>query len=236
MFVWVEARKLALYFALSPVILGMIFFFLFKNPALVFVGVAGGFILPMVVLKQLQKIRRKKFASQLVDALISLSQSLRAGLSLLQALEVVVEDLQPPISQELALVVKEHKMGVPLETSFENLNQKMASDDLNMMTTAIMVARETGGNLTDIFNHLSENIRIKKRINDQIKTLTTQARWQGMIMSGLPVVFAVFITNINPTFFETMLETDLGRGLLVWCVVSEVIGAVLLNRLSKIEV
>ncbi|MFC1675072.1 type II secretion system F family protein [Candidatus Omnitrophota bacterium] len=236
MFVWVETKKLTLYFALSPVVLGVIFLALFKNPFLTFAGAAFGFILPMIVIKQLHNIRIGKFNSQLVDALISLSQSLRAGLSFLQALEVVVEDLPPPISQELALVVKENKMGVSLEASFERLNKKIGSEDLNMMTTAIMVARETGGNLTDIFAHLSENIRIKKKINDQIKTLTTQARWQGMIMACLPIVFAFFITNINPEFFDIMLEVEIGRALLIGCVVLYAIGAFLLNRLSRVEV
>lgn len=127
-------------------------------------------------------------------------------------------------------------MGVPLETSFERLNKKMGSEDLNLMSTAILVARETGGNLTDIFTHLSENIRIRKRINDQIKTLTTQARWQGMIMSLLPIVFAFFVINTNKNFFDVMLESEVGRILLVWCVVSEIIGAVMLNRLSRVEV
>ena len=236
MYVWVDEKKLVLYFTLSPVVFGVLFFALFKNVVLIFAGVVTGLIAPMLVVRQMQRIRRGRFNAQLSDALVHLSQSLKAGLSLLQALEILIEDMPPPLSQEFSLVVKENKMGVPLEESFERLNKKMDSEDLNFMTTAIMVARETGGNLTDIFAHLSENIRIRKKINDQIKTLTTQARWQGMIMSFLPIVFGVFILQTNRNFLDTMLESDIGRVLLVWCVISEIIGTVLLNRMSKIEI
>ena len=236
MYVWVEEKKLALYYTLGPIAFAVLFYILFKQIALILVGAITGLLVPMIVIKQMEKMRRRKFGSQLNDALVSLSQSLKAGLSLLQALEVLIEDMPPPISQEFGLIVKENKMGVPLEVSFERLNKKMDSEDLNFMTTAIMVARETGGNLTDVFTHLSENIRIRKKINDQIMTLTTQARWQGMIMSVLPVIFGAFILKTNPQFLDTMLDSDIGRILLIWCVISEVIGAVMLNRMSKIEV
>ena len=237
MFVWVEEKKLMLYLALSPLFLGLILFILFRNVFVVFIGVIfGAVILPMFLLKQLQKIRKAKFASQLVDALTSMSQSLKAGLSFLQSLEVIVEDMPSPMAQEIALVVKENKMGIPLEVSFERLNKKMESDDFNLVTTAILVARETGGNLTEVFTHLTENIRTRKRISDQVKTLTIQARYQGMIMSALPIFFAFFVHKMNAHFFDIMLESDTGRMLLIWCVISEIIGAYLLNRLSKVEV
>lgn len=236
MFIWVNEKKLILVFGLSPIILGAVFFILFGKPFLIGAGFAVGFILPMFVIKILEKKRKKKFYSQLPDALTSLTQSLKAGLSFLQALEVITEELPPPISQEFALLVKEYKMGVALKQSFENLNKKMGSDELNLITTAILVASETGGNLTEIFGHLNENIRQKNRITDQLKTLTTQARLQGVILSALPIVFAILIFKINPDFFDQMVRADIGRLLLVWCVISELIGAIILNKLSRIEV
>ena len=236
MFIWVNEKKLILAFGLSPIILGAIFFILFGKPIFIGAGFAFGFILPMFMIKILEKNRKKKFYSQLPDVLTSLTQSLKAGLSFLQALEVITEELPPPISQEFALLVKEHKMGVVLKESFENLNKKMGSEELNLITTAILVASETGGNLTEIFDHLSENIRQKNRIVDQLKTLTTQARLQGVILSALPIVFAMLIFKINPTFFNQMVQSDIGRLLLVWCVISEVIGATILNKLGRIEV
>ena len=236
MFIWVSHKKLILVFGLSPVILGIVFFTLFGNILLLVGGFVLGFILPMTVINILDKNRKKKFYAQLPDTLTSLTQSMKAGLSFMQALEIVAEELPAPVSQEFALLVKEHKMGVPLNESFERLNKKMESDDLNLITTAILIAFETGGNLTEIFSHLHENIRKKNRVSGQLKTLTTQATLQGKILTALPVMFAILIFKMNPGFFDQMLSSAMGRFLLIWCVISEVLGALMLKRLSHIEV
>lgn len=236
MFIWVGHNKLVLILGLTPIILGIVAFILFGKSVMILAGFALGFVLPTLVIKQLEKRRKRKFQTQLLDALSNLSQSLKAGLSFIQALEVLVEETSPPISQEIALVLKENKMGVTLEDSFERLNKKMDLEELNLITTAILVARETGGNLTEVFSHLAESIRQRNRIIEQVKTLTTQARWQGMIMSALPIVFAIVVFNINPGFFDMMLNNDKGRLLLFWCVISELIGAFILRQLSRVEV
>jgi tight adherence protein B len=236
MFIWIGHNRLMLIFGLAPIVLGVALFILFNNLVLLLAGLVFGFILPMTIINMLEKRRKKKFYSQLPDTLTSLTQSLKAGLSFIQALEIVAEELPPPISQEFALMVKEYKMGVPLPESFERLNKKMESDDLNLITTAILIAFETGGNLTDIFTHLNENIRQKNRVMEQLKTLTTQATLQAKILTGLPVMFAILIFKMNPTFFSQMISTNVGRFLLVWCVISEIIGGFILNRLSHLEV
>jgi len=237
MFVWRPDKRLALAFRLSPIVFGGVTFMLFNNPVIAIVAAMAGFTLPrLVIIRLMEKSRKRKFQAQIIDALTDISQSLKAGLSFLQALEVLVEEMPPPISQEFALIIKEHKMGIPLDDSFERLNKKMGLEDLNLVTTAILLGRETGGNLTDVFGHLSDSIRQRSKINEQVRTLTTQARWQGVIMSLLPVIFAVAIFNINPRFFEIMLQSDMGRLLLLWCFISEAIGTVMLRYLSHIEV
>lgn len=236
MYIWVGYKKLILILGLVPIITGVVLFILFTNPAMLVAGFVIGLALPSLALNIMDKQRKEKFQAQLVDGLISISQSMKAGLSFMQALEILVEEMPRPISQEFALIIKENRMGKTFEQSFQNLNKRMQSEDLNLITTAILVAQETGGNITEAFIKLAESMRRKKRIREQIKTLTTQARWQGIIMSALPVIFAVMVFNMNPHFFDIMLESDMGRLLLAWCVISEVIGAVFLNRLSKIEV
>jgi len=236
MFVWVEQKRLLFVLGLAPFIGGIVLSILFKKITMFGFGLVLGFVLPSLAIKRMEQLRRRKFEIQLIDALVGVSFSLKAGLSFLQAMEVLVEEMQPPISQEFGLILKENKMGKSLEDSFEQLNKRMKLEDLNLMTTAILVARETGGNLTTVFSHLADAIRQKRRISEQVKTLTTQARWQGIIMTCLPVIFAVVVFRMNPSFFNIMLQSDIGRLLLVWCVISEIIGAVLLNRLSRIEV
>lgn len=233
MYIWVNDNKLILTFGLTPIVLGVALYVVFYNPLLIIGGFAFGFIFPMMLINMLDKERKKKFYTQLPDAVTTLSQSLKAGLSFLQAVEVVAAELPVPISQEFSLLVKENKMGVPLKESFRRLNKKMESEDLEMITTAIMISFETGSNLTEIFNHLNENIREKNRVMDQLVTLTTQVRLQAKVLSALPIVFGFIIIKINPDFFDQMLSAEIGRFLLFWCVISEVIGTAILFRMSR---
>jgi tight adherence protein B len=188
------------------------------------------------VAKLKDKARKAKFHSQLVDGLMVLSSSLKAGLSFLQALEVLVEEMPQPISEEFGLIIKENKMGIRLEESFEKLNKRMPSEDLNLITTAILIARDTGGNLTVIFENLANSIREKTKISDQVKTLTTQGKWQGVIMSFLPIGFAAFIFKTNPEYLQLMLSSQLGRFLLIYAVISELVGMFLIQKLTKVEI
>ena len=236
MFVWIARRKLILIFGLSPVILGVIFFILFGKYFLIIGGVIVGSFLPLIVIKQMHKRRKEQFSLQIPDAIVSLTQSLKAGLTFIQAIEVLTEELLPPISQEFAMVLKENKMGITMEESFERMNKKMDSADLNFMSTAILVAHETGGDLPKILTNLADTIRERRIVLDEVKTLTTQARWQGVIMSILPIVFTIFVYNMNPHHFDIMLNNNLGRIALALCVVLEIVGAVALNRLSRIDV
>ena len=127
-----------------------------------------------------------------------------------------MEEMPPPLSQEFGL--EEARMGMDLEESLGRLNKEMDSEDLNLMATAILVARETGGNLLEVFSRLSESIRQKSRIFEQIKSLAAQARWQGVIMSALPVVFSVFynraikygLYELNPLRYYKKREIFVG--------------------------
>lgn len=221
---------------IAPLITGAAGFIIFQNTGGAFVGGFFGLFLPSLMANMKDKARKKKFHSQLVDALMVLSSSLKAGLSLLQALEILVEEMPAPMAEEFGLIVKENKMGIKIEDSFEKLNKRMPSDDLNLITTAILIARDTGGNLTVIFENLASTIREKNKISEQIKTLTTQGRWQGVIMSILPIAFAFFIFKANPDYLKIMLSSQLGRVLLIYSVISECIGMFIITKLTKVEV
>ncbi len=221
---------------LSPLITAITGLILFQNIVGAIVGCFLGFILPSILAKFKEKARVAKFHSQLVDGLMVLATSLKAGLSFLQALEVLVEEMPQPISEEFGLIMKENKMGIRLEESFEKLNKRLPSEDLNLITTAILIARDTGGNLTIIFENLANSIREKTKISEQVKTLTTQGRWQGVIMSFLPIGFAAFIFKTNPEYLQLMLSSQLGRFLLIYAVISELIGMFLISKLTQVEI
>jgi len=235
MFVKVKVNKLAYIYSLGPFILGVLGYFIMGNLIGVLAGGIIGWMMPAIIVKNVEIQRKRKFSQQLIDGLIMLSSALKGGLSLLQSIEVLVEEMPAPISQEFGIVLGENKMGVPLSESFEHLNKRIGSDEMRLMTTAILLARETGGNLPVVFARLVSTIRENNKILESINTLTLQGKIQGIVMSLIPVVFTCIVFSFNPNFFDIMLSTDIGRFLLGYCVISQIIGIMLIHKVSRIE-
>jgi tight adherence protein B len=236
MFIFAERQRLVRLFTITPLSLGLLGFILLRNPIGLVIGVALGLIAPPIILKNMASNRKNKFANQLVDALMLLVGALKAGMSLNQAFEVLVEEMPAPISHEFALLVKENKMGVDLNECFIHLKQRVPVEDLDLIATAIGIVRDTGGDLTEVLDNLVSTIREKKRLYDRVRTLTVQGRLQGYIMMVLPIAFSIFIYFVNPQNFMILLEDKMGQRLLTWAIISEGIGIILIQKLSRIEV
>jgi len=235
-FVDMDPQKLFIINIVAPTVVGVIGLVVTRSIVGCLVGMGIGLVIPALIVKNMVISRKNRFNAQITDGLMILSSCLKGGLSLLQSIEALVEELPAPISQEFGLILRENKMGIALEESFENLNRRMPSDELNLLTTAILVARETGGDITQLFSRLIGTIRAKIKINDQIKTLSMQGKIQGVVMSMLPVVFAVMVVSFQPNYFDIMLSSPLGRGLLVYAVISELIGMYMIRMFSKVNV
>lgn len=224
-----------LYYILPPVIGAL--FYVFSN--LWIMAIVGGFLglmIPVFILKMRNAQRKNKFNAQLLDAVMTLSSALKGGLSLLQAIEVVEEELPPPISQEFGLLIRENKMGVTLEASFRHLDKRMNIEELTLLVNSILVARETGGDLTKLFSRLGTTIRDNRKLKDSIKTLTMQGKLQGFIMSFLPVAFVFWVMQSNKHHFDIMFDSEMGKMLLVIAVVLQIIGMFLIAKFSRIKV
>ena len=238
MFMDVPAKKrLALLHILSPIILGVGGYFAFNgNWPLTFSAAGLGIILPTFILRYKKAQRREKFRQQLVDGLMILISSLRGGLSFLQSIEVVSEEMPAPMSEEFGLVLREHKMGVALEEALERLNKRMPSHELNLVTTATLVSRETGGDIASVFSKLVESFRETSKVMEKVKTLTLQGKLQGIIMSLLPIMFGVIVYTTNPKFMDIMFVHPVGK-LLLWIALGlQIVGSVLILRLSKVDI
>lgn len=201
----------------------------------VIVGVFVGFIFPGIYIKFLTQKTQDKFGDQMVDALMIMSSSFRGGLSLIQAMEAVVEEMPDPISREFGIVLGENKMGVSLEEALNHLYNRMPLVSLQQMNTAILLARETGGNLPVIFTRIVNTIRENKKIKQNLDTLTLQGKIQGVVMSGLPIAFGYVVYSTNKKIFEHMFTSDLGRLLLIYALVSEIIGAFMIWKISTFK-
>ncbi len=236
MFIFKDRKKLVLLFTVIPLALGIIGFILLKNILGFGIGLVMGFILPSILIKNMNSLRINKFSQQIVDGIMVLSGSLKAGLSLIQAIEVVVEEMPPPISDEFALLIKENRMGVSLENCLAHLKQRMPVEDLILINNAIVIAQETGGDLTRILEQLVFTLREKTKLARRVRSLTVQGRLQGAIMGLLPIVFAIFSYFINPDSFKLMLNNPLGQKLLILAVILEVVGLIAIKKLSKVKV
>ncbi len=236
MFLAIPQKKILLIHTLAPLLLGGLAFLVSGQTFIALIAAGAGLILPTIVIKNLDGRRRKRFQAQLLDALMILSSSLKGGLSLLQSIEAMIEEMSPPISQEFSLLLRENKMGVPLDESLQRLNRRMRSEVLALIVTAISVARETGGELPQIFTRLTYSIRETNKLQGKIAALTVQGKLQGAIMSLLPIAFAALVYSLNPGFFDIMLRSDLGRLLLGYAAVSQVVGIFLIMKLSKVAV
>lgn len=237
MFVRVKKKNTAMLYAVAPFILGFAGF-LFAPVELrlvaVLAGIVLGFIFPSFYIRFLASQRKRKFYNQLIDSLLMMNSALKGGLSLLQAMEVVADEMPEPISQEFAILIGENKMGVSLEASFDRLYYRLGSPALQQFISAVLLARETGGNLPVIFNRIIQTIRENRKIQQNIETLTIQGKIQGFVMSLLPVVFAMFIYSTNPHYFDVMLESQLGKNLLLLAAGLEAVGAILIMKFSTI--
>lgn len=236
MFIDISPQKLLLIDIISPLSVALLAFFLTKRFWLAIVAALAGLVIPTFIIKHLETLRRSRFSNQLVDGLMLLSGSLKAGLSLPQAFEALVEEMPPPISQEFSLVVRENRMGVPLEECLDKLKTRMCSEELDMIVTAILVAKDTGGDITTIFSNLVITIRERNKLLGRVRALCMQGRLQGRIMMALPIVFGYGVYKLDPSFFNVLLNDPQGRWLLAYAVVSEIIGIILIARMSKIEI
>ena len=233
-----KVERITRFYVIAPIVFGGACYMFFPEDLRVFgigIGLVFGLIFPGVYNNILIGQNRKKFDDQLIDALMIMSSSFRGGLSLVQAMEAVVEEMPDPINQEFSIVLGENNMGVSLDEALNHLFNRQPSPAVQQMTTAILLARETGGNLPSIFQRIVNVIREQKRIKSQVDTLTVQGKIQGVVMSALPIMFFTIIYGTNPTFFDHMFKSSVGRAMLIYAVFSEILGAIMIWKISSFK-
>jgi tight adherence protein B len=233
-FIFWEKKKMLLFY-LFPFIFAGIGLILIRHVAGLVLGFIVGFVIPNIIISIAKQQRLKKFRGQLVDSLMIISSSLRAGLSFLQSIEVLCEEMPPPVSQEFNLILSENKLGVSMEDALKKLRKRIPSEEVNLIVTSILIARESGGNLPLVLSRLTDTIRDNLKLKEKIGTLTLQGRLQGVIMMILPIGFAYFVYKQNPGHFDVMMQTDTGRKLLALAIGLQIIGAVMIKKISTMK-
>ena len=178
----------------------------------------------------------RKFDEQLTDALGTMSNALRAGFSINQAFESVAESDMHPISDEFALLLQQMRVGMSFDDALTSLDKRIGSDDLTLVVTAIDIARKTGGNLTEIFDSISETIRARMRIERKVRTLTAQGRLQGIIVSLMPFFLCGVMTVMKPGMMIPFLTSLNGIVCLAGASVMVLIGWIIIRKIVTIKV
>jgi tight adherence protein B len=195
-----------------------------------------GYNLPKWYLKRRRKSRVAKLNAQLPEALTMISNSLKAGFGLLQALNVASDQMSHPISTELARTIHEMNIGSSAEESLSALSERSGSYDLDIVVTAILVQRTVGGNLGEILDTVAETMRERIRIRGEIATLTGQQMLTGVVIGLLPVVLAVGFQVLSPGYINPLFNTLVGKVMLAIAVVLETVGIMIIQRILNIEV
>ena len=186
--------------------------------------------------KWLDRRRRDRFNAQLPEALATMSNALRAGFSISQAFDSVVETGEKPMSEEFAILQQQLRIGMSFEDALESMSERVGSDDLTLVTTAILISRKTGGNVTEIFDKISGTIRGRMRIERKVKTLTAQGRFQGIIVSLMPIALGILMTLIKPEMMLPFFFSLAGVLAVLGMIVLITLGWMMIRKIIRIDV
>ena len=204
-------------------------------PQFVIAGVLA-YLVPMRYIRWRQRRRLKAFNSRLADTVSLLSNAMKAGLSLPQAIEAVANNASPPISDELSRVIREMKLGSATPVALANMVRRVGSEDLDLIVTAIGIQSSVGGNMARILDGISHTIRQRIQIKSQIGAMTAQMRASGWIITLLPFIVAGVLNIITPSYFRVMFTDPAGRVLLGLAGLSIFIGNVFVRRITNFKV
>lgn len=174
-----------------------------------------GIFLPMFFIKTKQKQRFKQFDAQLSDALIIACSCLKSGLSFTQAMETIAKDMEAPISTEFTYAIAEMNMGATMEDALEKMGERIKSSHLQLMISAVLVQRQTGGNLSQILDNISKTIKERAKLKQELKSATASGKLTGILVGCMPIVIIVMFTLVNREMMIPLFTTKLGHIFLI---------------------
>lgn len=235
-FVFIESRAFA-WVTLAAVLVVALLATLISGSGLL--GSAAGLatlVMPAVLARAWRKRRRARLLAQLPDSLDLMAASLRSGLSLVPAIEHLAIHQPRPLGQEFSLVVRRQRLGRPLEEALEALRDRIGGRELALFTAAVAVARELGGNLSEVLARLAATLREQQAIERKIVALTAQGKLQARIVGALPLVLLLVMNRMEPRPMHLLYTTVQGWAALTLLALLEISGLWLLNRQARIDV
>jgi tight adherence protein B len=199
-------------------------------------GAIAGFSLPFIVLMRKRSRRLRRFEEQFPDALDLLSRAIRAGHAFTTAMGMVADDAPEPIGAEFKKMFDEQNFGLPLKDALFNLGERVPLIDVRFFVTAVLIQRETGGNLSEILDNLSHVVRERFKILRQVRVYTAHGRLTGYVLMGLPAALAIALSFINPDHMALLFNERMGRMMILASIVMQTAGYFWIQKVVKIEV
>jgi tight adherence protein B len=236
MFMFMDPRHLFHVNAVALVLVPLLLWLLSGNPLLAIAAVVLIWLLPKKIYRWMKQRRIDKIQQQLPDGLMMVAGSMRAGLGFTPALESLARDVEPPLAQEFALVLREQRMGIKLEEALEHFNARVPVQDVTLFVSAVSISREVGGNLAESLASLADTLRRRLIMEGKVKSLTAQGRLQGIVMALMPVGIIAFLSVAYPDTMRALYHTPLGWAVIAVAAVMEYLGYRMCRKIMSIDI
>lgn len=197
---------------------------------------AAVFFLPLLVLMIKQKMRINKFMNQLPDVFELMSQALRAGHSLANSIQIVSTQLPDPVGTEFARVFHEQNLGIKIEDALKDMAARVGLMDVRFFVTAVLIQRQTGGDLAEVLDNISDVIRDRIKLFGSVKALTAEGRLSGYVLLALPIVVFLVELIINPNYADVMINEEMGQYALIGAGIGQLFGLAMIQKIVNIKV
>ena len=232
----IRAGNFLMLCAVASLILGAIAFIAGRNLIFGWAGALLGFFVPYAYASHMRTRRFQKFEEKFPEAIDTLSRAVRAGHAFTTALEMIASELAEPVAGEFRQLYEEQKFGLPVRDALINLTERVPLVDVKFFVTAVMLQRETGGNLAEILDNLSYVIRERFKILRQVRVHTAQGRLTMFLLMALPPTIVVFMQVLNPGFIQPLFTDPLGHTLIVAGIALQTMGYFVIRKIIRIQV
>ncbi|MFY9562487.1 MAG: type II secretion system F family protein [Terriglobales bacterium] len=232
----VRAGNFLILCLVSAVVLGLVFMFAGGNVLFGWAGGVLGFFLPYAYASHMRAKRFQHFEEKFPEAIDTLARAVRAGHAFTTALEMIANEVSEPVAGEFRQLFEEQKFGLPVRDALLNLADRIPLVDVKFFVTAVMLQRETGGNLAEILDNLSYVIRERFKILRQVRVHTAQGRLTMVLLMALPPTIVVIMLTLNPGFIQPLFTDPLGHVLIAGGIILQTVGYFFIRRIIRIQV
>lgn len=222
--------------ALAGVAATVVGYVLSKRLEVAWIALLVGFIIPYSYASFRRNKRFEKFEELFPEAIDTLARAVRAGHAFTTALEMITNEVAEPVASEFRQLYEEQKFGMPVRDALMNLTERVPLVDVKFFVTAVMLQRETGGNLAEILDNLSYVIRERFKIQRQVRVYTAQGRLTMALLMGMPPIIVVVMMTLNPSFIRPLFQDPIGHTLLVLGITLQTIGYFVIRKIIRIQV